>query len=328
MKIVSAFLMLILVSLSSSYGLETPLKMSLIVVVGEPGESTYEKMFQEWADRWEQAATKAQCQCVQIGLQKSTSESHDRDVILQTLKSISEDQPETLLIVMIGHGTFDGSKAKFNLRGPDITAAELNDKLSAISSRIAIINCTSASGPFIEQLSAENRVIITATQSGFESNFARFGDYLSKTIVDPAADLDKDGQTSLLEAWLAASKQTQEYYESQSQLATEHAILDDNADRKGTPADWFRGIHLVKSTQDDAIPDGTFANQFILVPDQNHTALSEDVRNKRDQLELKLAKLRQRKLELSESEYLKELEALLIPLAELYRESNSQSDGN
>ncbi len=326
MKLIAVILVFMLACVSSSYGMEVPSRTAVIVVVGEPGESRYEAMFLEWVSRWERAATKANCQYQAIGLQNSTSDEQDRDALSRVLKSMIQESPETLWIVMIGHGTFDGSKAKFNLRGPDITAAELNEHLSAISSRIAIINCSSASGPFISQLSAENRVVITATQSGLESNFARFGEYLSKLIDDPSADLDKDGQTSLLEAWLAASKQTQEYYDVQSQLSTEHAVLDDNGDRKGTPADWFRGIHLVKSTTDDSLPDGTFANQFILVSDQNSATLPNDVRSKRDQLELKLVQLRQRKATLSESDYLNELESLLMPLAELYLKS--KSDGN
>ncbi|TWT60468.1 hypothetical protein [Rubinisphaera italica] len=328
MKMVAALFVLLLCSVSNTFGLETPSNTSVIVVVGESGESSYETMFVEWSRRWERAAIKSQSQYQVIGTQNSTADEQDRDALSRILKSMSLETPETLWIVLIGHGTFDGSKAKFNLRGPDITAAELNEQLSAISCRIAFINCASASGPFIGQLSAKNRVIVTATQSGFESNFARFGEYLSTLIDDPTADLDKDGQTSLLEAWLAASKQTQEYYDSNSQLATEHSVLDDNADHKGTPADWFRGLHLIKSTTDDFLPDGTFASQFILVPDQNDAALSEELRSERDQLEVELARLRQRKAAFTESEYLKELESLLIPLAEIYRKSKTESDDN
>ena len=39
---------------------------------------------------------------------------------------------EPLWLVLIGHGTFDGRLAKFNLRGPDVTAGELNQWLGPI----------------------------------------------------------------------------------------------------------------------------------------------------------------------------------------------------
>ncbi|MBD3674909.1 MAG: hypothetical protein HUJ26_15435 [Planctomycetaceae bacterium] len=299
---------------------EPPESAVLMVVVGEPGEEQYEKMFVEWAGRWRDAAEKGGVRSIAIGLPESkSSDRDDRDLLTETLASLEEKTPETLWIVMIGHGTFDGKKAKFNLRGPDITATELAAQLEPLSCRMAIVNCASASAPFVNRLSGPNRVVVSATKSGSQYNFARFGGYLSQMIGDVSADLDKDGQTSLLEAWLAAAKQTQEYYDSKSQLATEHSILDDNGDGKGTPADFFRGIHLVKTSQDDTLPDGTFANQFILVPGEDQFVLSDELRRQRDQLERQLAQLRQQKDKYSEIEYLHQLEKILVPLAEIYR---------
>ena len=104
--------------------------------------------------------------------------------------------------MLIGHGTFDGREAKFNLRGPDVTDVELADWLLPFKRPVVVINCASASGPFINRLSGANRVVVTATKSGNEINFARFGQYIAEAIADPRADLDKDGQVSLLEAFL------------------------------------------------------------------------------------------------------------------------------
>ena len=111
-----------------------------------------------------------------------------------------------LWIVLIGHGTYDGKEAKFNLRGPDVTDLELSQWLDTIKRPVAVLDCTSASGPFLNRLSGPGRVIVTATRSGDELNFARFGQYLAETIADPKADLDKDGQVSLLEAFLTAQQ--------------------------------------------------------------------------------------------------------------------------
>ena len=82
-------------------------------------------------------------------------------------------------------------------------------------------------------------MVVTATKSGNETNFAHFGQYLAEAITDPHADLDKDGQISLLEAFLTASKGVDEHYRTRSQLATEHALLDDNGDQLGTPRPGF-----------------------------------------------------------------------------------------
>ncbi|MFN3150234.1 hypothetical protein [Bremerella sp.] len=294
-----------------------PADVAIIVVVGQPGEAKYAELFTQWAERWQTAAEKSKANLVTIGLDDDRQDDAAR--LEETVAGLVKQPPQSLWLVLIGHGTFDGKKAKFNLRGPDITAADLSQTLAPFSCRMAIINCASASGPFVNKLSGPDRVVISATQSGFEYNFARFGEYLSQAISDTSGDLDKDGQTSLLEAWLAAAKQTQTYYESQSQLATEHALLDDNGDGKGTPADWFRGIYVNKQSKDGSLPDGTLANQFVLIPSEDESQLSTEATRQRDQLELQLAELRLKKSEFSEEDYLARLQEILVPLAKIYQ---------
>ena len=204
------------------------------------------------------------------------------------------------------------------LRGPDVSAGELAEWLKPFERPLAIINCASASGPFINSLSGPNRAVVTATKSGFEHNFARFGDYLSQAMADPKADLDKDKQTSLLEAFLLASAGAREFYASESRLATEHALLDDNGDALGTAADWFKGIRAVKSARDGAAPDGPRAAQLQLVPSDREQRLPPEARTRRDEIERQLAQLREQKAKLAEEEYYSRLEALLVELARLY----------
>lgn len=296
-------------------------QQTVIVVVGAPGNDEYGTTFTASADRWEEAAKNANAQFVRIGDDTSTVDDAptDRDKLKQAIDSLPANS-KPVWIVLIGHGTFDGREAKFNLRGPDVSAAELSEWLKPLTMPLAIINCASSSGPFINQLSAENRVVVTATRSGYEYNYARFGEYLSKSISDEAADLDKDGQTSLLEAFLAASAGVTEFYDGQARLATEHALLDDNGDAMGTPADWFRGFRAVRGAKDGALPDGSRANQFILLPRGQEADMPAEFRDRRDQLELRIETLRQLKSELAEDEYYRRLEPLLIELAELYRD--------
>ncbi|HEY8503795.1 MAG TPA: hypothetical protein VIL46_04390, partial [Gemmataceae bacterium] len=229
-----------------------------------------------------------------------------------------------LWVVLIGHGTFDGREARFNLSGPDFTARELAGWLEPLKRPVVVINCASASGPFVNHLSGENRVVVTATRSGHELNFAYFGKYIAGAVADPAADLDKDGQVSLLEAYLTAASRVAEFYRSGARLATEHALLDDNGDGLGTPPDWFRGVRAVRRAKEGAAADGTRAHQLHLVPSARERAIPAEVRRKRDALELALAELRGQKEKLEADEYYERVEKLMVELARLYRDASRE----
>ena len=287
---------------------------TVIVVVGAPGTPEYGAEFRRWADLWASAAAKGSAQLVRIG--EGDDSATDRDRLRAALAAKGPEG--ALWLVLIGHGTSDGREAKFNLRGPDVSDLDLLEWLKPIAAPVAVLDCTSASGPFLTRLSAPGRVIVTATRSGDEQNFARFGQYLAESIADPAADLDKDGQVSLLEAFLKASNQAQEFYRSKSRLATEHALLDDNGDKLGTPADWFRGVRATKRAKDGAELDGLRANQRALVLGDRDARLSPQKRGRRDRIEVEIATLRAKKDALAEDEYYRQLEVLMVELARLY----------
>jgi len=290
---------------------------TVIVVVGAPGEEQLGKNFEHWSALWEKASREAGAKFVALG-QRQTNTVTDLEQLKQTLAMEPKDLSSELWLVLIGHGTFDGKEAKFNLRGPDFSASELEDWLKPFRRPLAVINCASSSGPFLSKLSATNRVIVTATRSGYEQNYARFGQFVAEAITDPQADLDKDGQTSLLEVFLAASQRVAEFYNAEGRLATEHALLDDNGDRLGTPADWFRGIRAVKKAADGAALDGLRAHQFHLVRSEQERKLSPEARARRDELELGIARLRESKSQMTEDDYYQQLEKLLIEVARLY----------
>src|SRR6266516_1665976 len=294
---------------------------TVIVVVGAPGEEQFGKSFEQWTARWEKASREAGAKFVVLG-QRQTNAATDLEQLKQTLAMEPKDLSSELWLVLIGHGTFDGKEARFNLRGPDLSASELEDWLKPFRRPLAVINCASSSGPFLNKLSAANRVIVVATRSGYEQNYARFGQFVAEAITDhPQADLDKDGQTSLLEVFLAASQRVADFYNAEGRLATEHALLDDNGDRLGTPADWFRGIRAVKKASDGAALDGLRAHQFHLVRSEQERKLSPETRARRDELELGIAGLRESKSQMSEDGYYRELEKLLIEVARLYDQS-------
>jgi hypothetical protein len=303
----------------------------VITVVGAAGTPEYAGMFRGWAGLWRAAAEKAGAETIRIGQDGAGTGAGGGPTDRERLRAVLAEQGsaatatagggvrEPLWIVLIGHGTFDGREAKLNLRGPDVTDDELAEWLAPVKRPVAVLDCTSASGPFLNRLSGENRVIVTATKSGHELNFARFGQYLAEAIGDDRADLDKDGQVSLLEAFLTAGSRVGEYYRTHSQLATEHALLDDNGDKLGTPADWFRGVRATRRARDGAALDGVRAHQLHLIPSDRERGLPAATRRRRDELERKVAALRDTKDNLPANEYYRQLETLMVELARLYR---------
>jgi hypothetical protein len=294
---------------------DAPDKPSVIVVVGAAGEPEYGSNFLEWSDLWVTAARKGGAAITVIGT-GPTNGPADVDLIQQQLAAQPKESANELWVVLLGHGTYDGKTAKFNLRGPDFTPDDLAGWLKPFKRPLAIVDCSSSSGPFLPKLSAPGRVIITATRSGDERNFARFGQYISEAIADPAADLDKDGQTSLLEAFLMASHRVAEFYKDSNRLMTEHALIDDNGDGKGTPADWFKGVRAVKKPAGGQV-DGMRAQQFVLVRSAQEQQLASTIRSRRDELELAVGKLRDQKDKMSEDDYYGQLEPMLEELARI-----------
>jgi len=100
--------------------------------------------------------------------------------------------------------------------------------------RVAFVNTASASGGFVPALAGRDRVVITATKTDGERNQTRFGEFFVRALTGEDADLDKDSRVSLLEAFLWARRRVVESYEKQGQILTEHAVLDDDGNGKGS----------------------------------------------------------------------------------------------
>jgi len=294
---------------------------SVILLIGAPGEPEYRTNFLKQASLWEKACAQANCRYVAIG---SDGETNARAKLERLLACEPTNSASQLWLVLIGHGTFDGKEARFNLPGPDLGASEFGQWLKPFQRPVAVIDSSSSSAPFLNAVSATNRVVVTATRSGYEQNFARFGQYFAAALTDPTADLDKDGQVSILEAFLAASRQATEFYKAEGRLVTEHALLDDNGDGLGTQADWFRGLRAVRKAKDDAPVDGVLSSQWCLVPSESERRLSAEQRARRDALVREIIRHREKKQNLSEDEYYRQLEVMLLELA---RVSSTNSSG-
>lgn len=312
----------------------TPAEERLVIIVrGASGTDEYGKLFDTWANRWAKAARQGGASVVPIGAAKPKTSSQDDseskldiDRLKATIEKWAQRENQTgeLWIVLIGHGTFDGRSARFNLQERDVSAKQFEEWLKPVTTPVAFINCASSSAPFMKRLAAPGRVLVTATKSGSEQNFARFGEFLSLAIGDVKFDLDKDGQTSLFEAFLAASRRTDEFYDTEGRLATEHALLDDNGDGSGVRADWFRGVRAVKKSASGAGVDWQKAHQMHLVRSDAEQKLPVEVRRERDRIELAVIALRDQKSSFENAdEYYARLETLLVSMAKLYEQAGA-----
>lgn len=236
-------------------------------------------------------------------------------------KMTPEDQ---LFVFLVGHGTFDGRWSKFNLVGPDLRGIDYAKLLAELPTRrIVFVNTSSASGPFIKTLSAEERVIITATKSGTQYHETSFADFFLDALSGTDSDFNKDGKVSMLEAFQYARRQQDQLYEDERRLRTEHPLLDDNGDGEGSQA------------PDDS-DDGRWASRVSLYPvspelqvtlekaEAGTLSPADSLRLEKARLTTAVEDLKAKKDQLSSEEYAKQLESLLIRLAKVNRELQQQ----
>jgi uncharacterized protein YktB (UPF0637 family) len=80
----------------------------------------------------------------------------------------------------------------------------------------------------------------------------------------------------------------------------------------------------VKKPKSNTEADGYRAHQFHLIRSALEQSLTDPQRAARNELELAVVKLRQRKAQMVENEYYAELEKLLRQLAGFYQQADSQ----
>lgn len=292
--------------------------LSVLVVVGAEGAKEYKDRFTHEAELWRNACEKALVPCEIIGLKPEEKDRSDAALLQAFLAARSASTNGQFWMVLIGHGTFDGREAKFNLRGADITAPQMAEWLKPIKTPLAIIQTASASAPFLKVLSAPNRVLISATKSADEVFYTRFGDFFAQAISgEKEADLDRDDQVSLLEAFLWSSKRVERFFETEERLATEHAMIEDNGDGIGSRLENFAGVRP-KPLEDGKTPDGLLAHQWGLILNEVDANLTDELRQQRAELEKKLESLKAQRATLGDADYYTQLEALMLQIAKLY----------
>lgn len=217
-----------------------------------------------------------------------------------------------LLVVLIGHGTDDGVEARFNLVGPDLSAAEWGRLLDSLPGRAVFVNTTASSLPFVRRLARDGRVVVAATGSPAQRYDTVFPRFFVEAVGDAASDADKDGRVSVWEAFMSASARVRRWYQQEGRLATERAVLDDSGDGIGGDAD-RPGI-------DGRLAASLYFGAGVDRPETTADPALAPLVARREALEAEVAALRTRKTALPAAEYARELERLLVELARVSRE--------
>ena len=286
----------------------------VLIIDGPGGEAAYAQQFEEWTGQLRTALTEKfgfESKNIEVLSEKGEARATAEEVkkTFATLKS-QLDPNNVLFVFLIGHGSFDGKEAKFNLVGPDLSASEYNVMLSALPTRrVVVFNMASASGEFIKPLTAKGRIVITATRNGQETNATRFAGFFISALNATDADTDQDGHTSVLEAFVYANRLTEDFYKRAGRLATEHALIDDNGDGVG---------HDKLEAGEGLLARATYLDS-LSVDEAAATAATGRLLKERRRLEGEIEQLIARKTSMAEAEYEATLERLFIELAKVNR---------
>jgi hypothetical protein len=218
---------------------------------------------------------------------------------------------DRVFFLLIGHGASATGEARFNLPGPDLAAADFARLVGRFAAQqVVFVNTASASGGFVAALSGKDRTIVAATRTDGERNQTRYGEYFAEALSTDDADMDKDGRVSMLEAFTWARRRVIESYERDGQLLTEHAVLDDNGDGKGTEEPGQPG-------EDGALARTLFlsAGSAPFVPGADADPETRALIETRQALEDRIAALKASKDKMDPAAYAGELERLLVDLA-------------
>jgi hypothetical protein len=272
----------------------------ILVVTGVAGDEEHTKKFDKWAASFVDAAKKKDA-VPEANITLLADRGATKSGIEKALADIAgRAKPnDGVFILLIGHGSFDGRVAMFNLMGPDLSAADCAKLLAKFTTqRVVLVNTASSSGAFLPTVAAPGRVIVTATKTGGERNATDFPEYFVAAYGDEAADRDRNGHVSVAEAFEYAKTKVAEAFKQKGYMLTEHATLDDGG-------------------------GGQLASTMFLGTGRADAALKVDMTDpaartlveERDAIEQRIAALKLMKPSMDEAAYDAQMEKLLTDLA-------------
>ncbi len=227
------------------------------------------------------------------------SSQSTRSSLLSHFESLSNkmNEADRALIYLVGHGSFDGEEYKFNIPGLDLTTSDISNVMASLPGQNHFLfNTSSTSGALLEALTDSNYILVTATRSGNEKNATYFGKYFVEALSDEAADLNKNNSISIEEAFNYAQREVEDYFETQGQLATEHSVI------QGQGAAQFTLARI---------------NQIVIETENPRVA---ELQMQSLEIDQKIQDLQLRRNTLENTDYIKQLQALILESAKVNEE--------
>ena len=295
-----------------------------LIVSGASGGQEYAQQYGKWTDELSTLlASQMKLDPANVTTLAETPRAEAAATAANVRKAIAKlrgavGRDDVLFVVLIGHGTFDGADAKFNLVGPDLESAEWGELFAGVAGRLVMVNTTSASFPFMERLAGPRRIVITATDSAAQRFDTVFPEYFIKAFQQETSDVDKNGRISIWEAFTAAAAGVRRHYQQRGQLATERPLLDDNGDGIGTEASdpGEDGALASRTYLDEAVPGAAPTDPTLVKLLQRKTALESEVEE-----------LRIRRTFMPAADYAQEFEKLMIELAQVSQDVKKRTGG-
>jgi hypothetical protein len=293
--LVKALLRRLLLSTLGIGALQAHSASQVLVISGLGGEPQFEERFSDWGQKVALASATSTGDPARV--QRLSGNEARRDVIEKKLQQLAGQlQPgDQFVLVLVGHGSFDGTEYRLNIPGEDLTGSQLLALLDRIPATVAqlVVVATSTSGAVAERWSKPHRVVITATRSGGERNATRFGGFWAQALTSNEADRDKDSVLTAQEAYEFTVRKVSDSYKADAAVMTEHAKLT------GTEPSRFVVARLG--------PAAMFASDAQLIA----------MREQQAGIERRLAEVRAQKGQLSQDQYFDKLEPVLVELARL-----------
>jgi hypothetical protein len=314
-------------------GAEAQARTHVLIVAGIGGTAEFRESFHAEASKLYNALTERHGipkeDVVYLGERVDVAPSmiSDQSTRANVLKALGEiaqraGPRDRLLVVLIGHGTESNGEAQLNLPGPDLTPSDFQLALLAFpTQQLALVLTGSAGGGWVQPLAGPNRIIVSATRSAREQNATKFGRFFAEAIAGEGSDLDHDGRVSLLEAFMYARQEVARHYDEQNQMQSEHAVLEDDGDGRGS---LDAGLESTEGRVAATFAFGRGARTPVQPTDDPVLAR---LFAERDDIQRRIDELRVVRDALTEDEYLARLEPLLVELALKSREIQERSGG-
>ncbi|MBI5757086.1 MAG: hypothetical protein HZA46_01060 [Planctomycetales bacterium] len=223
-----------------------------LLVCGLSGDAAHHKLYSETVTKLHEGLSKGLGFADVQVLFGDESQDSDSDVIKSAGRATREELEKSvtalgaklqavdaLWVIVVGHSHYDGKHSWLNLPGPDIQQFDFAKLFQGLSAGQQIFMLTTpTSGFYVKPLSAKGRVVITATETDWETNETEFPHALARVLSSPPEvtefDIDHDGTITLFDLYVTVARNLAQSYLERELLATEHPLLDDNGDGRGT----------------------------------------------------------------------------------------------